>query len=211
MVLNSGTVYASFLHDHYSAPSTAASRALVDRLMNGEDVLFNFVVANTTGQPPLIIESVEATSRVQEDGQQQSLSRRDTHFVDRSMLFNTFAQTFNAHHVDESQWNKHTIPPYAVINPGDTQEQLVLPPYTTVVTQAHLQSVTSAKDLVSKDALPSGSVLYEFSATGSTMRQPGGSLYSTVQSHEVVDAHLKRLRLTAAEPLAHWMVVPRNP
>ncbi len=57
MLLNSGTVYSTHFHGFYSSDSARNGRLVVDSMMNGEDVLFNFVVTNATGLPPLVVKS----------------------------------------------------------------------------------------------------------------------------------------------------------
>eukprot|EP00750_Incisomonas_marina_P027365 INCI6182.2.p1 GENE.INCI6182.2~~INCI6182.2.p1 ORF type:complete len:1195 (+),score=194.46 INCI6182.2:198-3782(+) len=231
MLLNSGTVYSTHFHDLYSSPTVHPARQLVDSMMNGEDVLFNFVVANATGLPPLIVKSsvaVRSVDKAAADEAQPALSSRSEHFAGRSSLFNKFARFFNCqrlHGCEEGlgSMSGATAPPYSsamqVAQKADepTLHVLVLPRYTSVLADSRVRDAArghlSIPELLADvDDRPAGSVLYQFTAEGSTLQLPNGALYSTVVAdHGNLKLNLKSTPQTApvadSAAFAHWVAV----
>ncbi|KAI8830248.1 exostosin, partial [Chytridium lagenaria] len=56
IMLPSGAVYHRRFHSIYSYVLPASSRRTVDQLTNCDDILFNMMVANTTGNAPVVID-----------------------------------------------------------------------------------------------------------------------------------------------------------
>ena len=227
MLLNSGTVYSTHLHRAYSQRSVQTARAVVDSLMNGEDILFNFVATNVTGLPPFIIKSSKAVKSVEKSREQSPLSGRSEHFSDRSRLLNTFAKYFNGDRSMSSS-KLETVPPFVAWweNAIDNGEQiathrtgLVLPKYTSVVSEDLLQNIAEGHTEISKvfaDAdMADGAILYQFSPEGSTLQLPNGALYSTVVAdHANLKLNLKSTPQTApvadSATFAHWVQVDHS-
>jgi hypothetical protein len=220
MLLNSGTVYSSKLHDFYAADAVQNARLVVDSMMNGEDILFNFVTVNATGNPPLILKHSKPRNSVNGSVENdESLSSRSQHFSDRSSVFNTFAKYFNDN-LSNNSWKIDTVPPYAAVwnaatgMNGNSINALVLPRYTRVVEQGKLSAASNG--YISVDDMLEGKdsnvdvVLYEFMTEGSMLHLSNGQRYATVMDHKTVNSHLQRIDLgdvTTGSKLNHWVAV----
>lgn len=201
-------------------------------MMNGEDVLFNFVVANSTGLPPLIVKSsvaVRSVDKAAAEEAQPALSSRSEHFAGRSSLFNKFAGFFNCQRLNGCEpglgsLSGATAPPYttsamdvAKKSGGKPSHALVLPRYTSVLADSRVREAAQGhlsipELLADVDDRPAGSVLYQFTAEGSTLRLPNGALYSTVVAdHGNLKLNLKSTPQTApvadSATFAHWVAV----
>ncbi|CAF4468517.1 unnamed protein product [Rotaria sp. Silwood2] len=88
MVLMAGLVFhRQYLYQYtYKLPQIA--RDLVESLINCEDILFNFLLANTTKQGPVVI---DAWAKPYDFG---GLWKRRTHAASRSLCINKFVEIF---------------------------------------------------------------------------------------------------------------------
>eukprot|EP01137_Pigoraptor_chileana_P022692 Opistho-2@87850 len=80
----------------YLAMYTDAPRALlehVDSVMNCEDILFNFLYANVTAMPPILVAS--SIEEVESKAFAGLFKRGPTHFMNRDKCLNLFQKAFN--------------------------------------------------------------------------------------------------------------------
>jgi hypothetical protein len=93
MALPSGMVYHRRYMAAYSAPHLAAARRLVDKLVNCDDILFNFVVANATGLPPAFVDTrgVRRVHVIRRLGKEAGLWTRSAHLRHRDRCLDAFA------------------------------------------------------------------------------------------------------------------------
>lgn len=88
MVLPSGMVYhREYLH-MYTFELPEVARRIVDEIMNCDDLLFNFMVANATHKGPVLIFDAE------EYPKQKGLWHRGSHFAQRSECLRNFTALF---------------------------------------------------------------------------------------------------------------------
>ena len=83
----------------YTHQLPQSARALVDETTNCDDILFNFMVANTTGSAPVFvgtagIAGVHAKRTVDADGNAAGLFNRRRHTADRDACLGSFSRLF---------------------------------------------------------------------------------------------------------------------
>ena len=88
IVLPSGFVYHRRYLDQYTYQLPEIAREIVDSVTNCDDILFNFLIANTTKQGPVVI---DASAKGYDFG---GLWRRATHFETRTWCLNKFVEIF---------------------------------------------------------------------------------------------------------------------
>eukprot|EP01147_Barroeca_monosierra_P004131 gene4131-65_t len=124
IVLPSGMVYHQKYMHKYSYELPSYLRKHVDTVVNCDDLLFNFLVANATSKPPIFVQSqgIRRVRVIQQLGKDQGLWRRSKHYLDRDECLNIFAKAFGgmpmkysgmSYHVDDSLLNAFPQP----INP----------------------------------------------------------------------------------------------
>eukprot|EP00037_Helgoeca_nana_P024860 m.266774 g.266774 ORF g.266774 m.266774 type:complete len:365 (+) comp26769_c0_seq7:154-1248(+) len=114
IVLPSGMVYHSDYLHMYTSMVPAAARALVDETTNCDDILFNFMVANATGQPPVFVQrsgarKVHVKRRL---GGRHGLWKREKHYTDRNRCVSTFADLFGGQqlrYTRDSYWAESAV------------------------------------------------------------------------------------------------------
>lgn len=89
MVLPSGLVYHRKYLDLYFSDPVQPCREIVDKTMNCDDLLFNFVVANSSGLPPLVMDAFAKPKKMK-----RGLWKRPSHFIERSECLNLFVEHF---------------------------------------------------------------------------------------------------------------------
>lgn len=99
IVLPSGMVYHRRYLKMYTEDLPHKARALVDRVTNCDDILFNFMVANATGNAPVFIGTdgitgVQVMQTVTADGEPSGLYNRKEHAKDRGACLATFSDMF---------------------------------------------------------------------------------------------------------------------
>lgn len=96
LALPSGMVYHRRYMAMYSAPALAPARALVDRLVNCDDLLFNCVVANATGLPPAFLntQGVRRLHVISRLGKEAGLWTRGSHLRYRDRCLDAFDALF---------------------------------------------------------------------------------------------------------------------
>ncbi|KAJ3099914.1 hypothetical protein HDU96_010532 [Phlyctochytrium bullatum] len=91
IMLPSGAVYHRRFHHMYSYELPGAARRVVDRLTNCDDILFNMMVANATGNAPVVI---DLYAKGLDMG---GLWKEPDHFRKRSDCLQTFATEIFGH------------------------------------------------------------------------------------------------------------------
>ena len=91
-----GQVYHRQYHEVYWKSVPQWARDAVDQRTNCEDILLNMVVANTSGLPPVVIDTQEVRRAkvVKELGKDAGLWRRGSHWQDRTNCLNEFSRLF---------------------------------------------------------------------------------------------------------------------
>eukprot|EP00056_Hartaetosiga_gracilis_P021698 m.25933 g.25933 ORF g.25933 m.25933 type:complete len:356 (-) comp9216_c0_seq1:135-1202(-) len=96
IVLPSGMVYHKSYMYMYTHQLSPALRKVVDVTMNCDDILFNFMVANATGKPPIFVDT--QTERgvhvINSLGLKRGLWTQGYHFVKRSRCLEVFEREF---------------------------------------------------------------------------------------------------------------------
>ena len=95
IVLPTGMVYHRKYLDLYTNELPAAARKLVDDMVNCDDILFNFLLANATGEPPVFVDTRGYDIHVLKSlGKEAGLWKRQKHFEDRHKCLNLFTRMF---------------------------------------------------------------------------------------------------------------------
>ena len=96
LALPSGMVYHRRYMDAYTLGAPRDARELVDELVNCDDLLFNFVVANATHRPPVFVDTsgIRNMHVIKNLGKAAGLYRRSQHFVDRHLCLNKFKEMY---------------------------------------------------------------------------------------------------------------------
>ncbi|CAF1484768.1 unnamed protein product, partial [Didymodactylos carnosus] len=89
IVLPSGFVYHRLYLEKYTYELPKSARDLVDTVQNCDDILFNFLVSNSTKQGPVIIDSFAKPYNF------GGLWKRPIHFRTRTLCLNKFHEIFN--------------------------------------------------------------------------------------------------------------------
>ena len=89
IVLPSGFVYHRRYLDKYTFELPQIARDLVDSVQNCDDILFNFLIANTTKQGPVVIAAFSKLKIF------PGLWKRTTHLQTRTFCLNNFTAIFN--------------------------------------------------------------------------------------------------------------------
>lgn len=96
IVLPSGMVYHRLYMDQYFADQLAPARRTVEKLVNCDDILMNFIAANRTHRPPVFVDvQTERYVRVLPQLDKfTGLWTRSTHLRDRDRCLNEFSQLY---------------------------------------------------------------------------------------------------------------------
>ena len=96
MVLPSGMVYHARFLDLYTTRTPARLRSHVDSVINCDDILMNFAVANETRKPPVFVatEGVRRVRVLKNLDQTSGLWHRTKHYVDRDACLNMFTEAY---------------------------------------------------------------------------------------------------------------------
>ncbi|KAL6075254.1 glycosyltransferase family protein 64 C3 [Balamuthia mandrillaris] len=93
IVLPSGLMLHKDYHAMYSDGSLQEARQLVDSFMNCEDILMNFVVANATGRPPVIVDVSIRKALIRKLGK-SGVSAKDDHYERRNTCIRLLGEMF---------------------------------------------------------------------------------------------------------------------
>ncbi|KAL6055864.1 hypothetical protein QOT17_016487 [Balamuthia mandrillaris] len=94
IVLPSGLMLHKGYHAMYSDGSLQKARQLVDSFMNCEDILMNFVVANATGRPPVIVDVSIRKALIRKLGK-SGVSAKDDHYERRNTCIRLLGEMFD--------------------------------------------------------------------------------------------------------------------
>lgn len=102
IVLPSGMVYHRKYLSWYSFKLPPAARKLVDSLTNCDDLLFNMMVTNATGEPPVFVSSkgihkVHVLKSLEKKAKGQALWKRRKHYTDRHLCLKEMQKFFRGH------------------------------------------------------------------------------------------------------------------
>jgi len=94
IVLPSGMVYHRKYLDMYTFSIPQAAREMVDEITNCDDLLFNFMVANHSGTPPVFVRTTGISKVHVIKSGRSGLFTRNKHYVDRDQCLSQMATMF---------------------------------------------------------------------------------------------------------------------
>ncbi len=108
MVLTGAAFYHKYWHYAYTHEMPKEIREIVDDKMNCEDIALNFLVAATTGQPPIKV-TPRKKFKCPTCSNNEMLSSDSTHMMERNDCLNRFSGIYGFMPLIEVEWRADPV------------------------------------------------------------------------------------------------------